>query len=188
VNLVLVRAGPPDFGDRLAGAFEVPLSPRGVEKARAAAGAVQLLGEAALVYHPPLGYAAEAGRLVSETLSVKARAAPDLAEPDMGLWQGLTEEELASRHPRAFEAFSRDARAVVPPEAEELDDARERLGRALLRIRRKHRREEKRVVVVAGELAFPLLVAAAEGKEAPRDLWRARRAGDDVRSFSLDET
>ena len=41
-------------------------------------------------------------------------------------------------------------------------------------------------VVVAGELAFALLAAAAEGKEAPRDLWHARRAGDDVRHFELE--
>lgn len=186
VKVVLVRAGPPEFGDRLAGALDVPLAAAGREKARANAGAVQLQGEVAMVWHPAEAYPREAGELVAGTLQVRGKALADLAEVHLGLWQGLTEEELLRRHPEAFEAFQLDARAVVPPEAEEVDDARERIGRALVKVRKAHRRERRLVVVVAGELAFALLVAAAEGKEAPRDLWRARRQGDDVRSFELD--
>src|SRR5262249_9809641 len=121
----------------------------------------------------------------AEALGVRARVDDDLREPDFGLWQGLTEEELAHRHKDAFRAFLRDARAVVPPEAEEIDLARERLGRALQTIQRASRRDGRLVVVVAGELAFPILAAACEGKEAPRDLWAARRR-DDVRSFELE--
>ncbi len=185
MKLVLARAGPPEFGDRLAGALDVPLAASGRERARATAGTIQMRGEVASVWHPAAAYAAEAGELVAETLKVRARPLAELAEPSLGLWQGLTLEDLEQRHPGAFGAFPRDARAVVPPEAEEVDAARERLGQALLRIRKTHRRERKIVVVIAGELGFPLLVAAAEGKEAPRDLWDARRAGEDVRGFEL---
>jgi probable phosphoglycerate mutase len=185
VKLALVRAGPPDFGDRLAGALDVPLSAAGRERARASAGAASLLAEAAVVYHPRASYPREAGALIAEALGVRARVEDDLREPDLGLWQGLTEEELAHRHKDAFRAFRRDARAVVPPEAEEIDVVRERLGRALQTIKKATRRDDRLVVVVAGELAFPILAAACEGKEAPRDLWDARRR-DDVRSFELD--
>ena len=185
MRLALVRAGPPRFGERVAGSLDVPLSPEGKDRARAAAAVVHALGEVSALYGPPGGYAGEAADIVASTLGSKRRSSADLQELHLGLWEGLDEVELAARHERAFAAFLRDARAVVPPEAEEVDDARERVGRALARIAKAHRRDKKLVVIVAPQFAFALLAAAAEGKAAPRDLWRSRLAGDDVRSFEL---
>jgi broad specificity phosphatase PhoE len=185
VKLVLVRAGPPEFQGRLAGALELPLSAEGRDRARAAAALIHAVGDTAAVHGPPAGHAEEAAAILATALGAKVRAAPDLAEVDMGLWQGLDPIELAERHGGAFASFQKDARAVVPPEAEEVDEARERLGKALTRLRRAHRREARLVVVVASELAFALLVSAAEGKEAPAQLWRLRQEGPDVRRFEL---
>jgi probable phosphoglycerate mutase len=186
VKLALVRAGPAELGGRVAGALSVPLSVEGRDRARKAAQAIGKLGPTAALYRPAEGHAAEAGEEIARALATSSRVAEGLEELDLGLWQGLDEAEIAQRHRRAFEAFQTDARAVVPPEAEEVTAAHARLGKALEAIRRAHRREARTVVVVAGELAFALLEAAALGKEAPPDLWRLRLVGDDVRILSRD--
>jgi broad specificity phosphatase PhoE len=147
---------------------------------------VHALGVTGTIYHSGVGHVAEAAKVLAGVLEgARLREMPELGELDLGLWQGLEEDELEVRHRDAFRAFQRDARAVVPPEAEEVDDARERLGRALARVRKVHKKDAKLVVVVAPEFAFALLVTAAAGQEAPPDLWKARWAGDDVRSYEL---
>lgn len=186
MKLALVRAAAPQFGDRLVGSAQVPLSPEGQERARAAAGLIAARGDVSRVYAPAQGHAAEAAALVSQGVkSAPVTARDDFAELHFGLWQGLLEPELVRRHKTAFRAFLTDARAVVAPEGEEVDKALERVGRALAKIRRRHARDPLQVVVVAPEFAFTLLVAAALGREAPPDLWRERSEGADVRFFEI---
>ncbi|MBI3725110.1 histidine phosphatase family protein [bacterium] len=186
MKLALVRARAPGFQGRLVGSLELPLSPEGKEKAQGTASSLRGIEGPVLVYHPGKGHAAEHAReLASALLGATLREDRELGEVDLGLWQGLTEEELALRHPAAFQAFLTDAQAVVPPEAEELEAAFERLASAVERLRRRHRHDSRLVVVVASELAFVLLDAALHNKGAPPGLWRLRGAGEDLRRFEL---
>jgi probable phosphoglycerate mutase len=187
LSLVLVRAVAPEFGGRVVGNADVPLGDHGRARARAAAELIRARGEVSRVHAPARGHAAEAAAVLAEALGggVPVVSSEQLAELHLGLWQGLTDDELARRHKVAFRAFVDCARAVVPPEGEEVDAARARLGRELARITKRRRRDRRSVVVVAPELAFVLLVAAVEGREAPDELWQVRRAGDDVRFFEI---
>jgi probable phosphoglycerate mutase len=179
-RVVLVRAGPPSFGGRVAGALEVPLATEGHTRAVAAAAAIRAAGGAARVYAPPAGFAHEAGRAIADELAAELKPRDDLAEVDLGLWQGLLEVELEQRHPDALRAWRRDARAVVPPGGEETREAFERLDAELVWIAKKQRKDPRPSVIVAGPLAHALLVAAAHATGPPPDLWQRSTRGTDV--------
>lgn len=179
-RIVLVRAGPASFGGRVAGALEVPLAQEGRARAVAAAAAIRAAGGSPRVWAPPAGFAHEAARVIADELGAELKAREELADVDLGLWQGLLEEELAQRHPDALRAWRRDARAVVPPGGEETGEAFERLRDELAAIAKKHRKDARPAVIVAGPLAHALLVGAVHGTGAPADLWARAAQGPDV--------
>ena len=57
----------------------------------------------------------------------------------MGLWQGLTPEELKMRFPTVFPQWLANPLGVTPPDGEPLAEAIGRIGSALQRIFRRNR-------------------------------------------------
>lgn len=131
-RVLLIQAGPTpwDIEGRLGGRHSLPLEP----DAR-----VWIQGTIDQLTHPPaVIYRAkrneacdETAKLIASKFKLRARDHPDLDEIDVGLWQGLTRNELRSRFPKAFAQWEKNPAAVNPPDGEPLENAMDRLAGAL---------------------------------------------------------
>jgi phosphoserine phosphatase len=130
-RLILVRHGATAWNaeGRYTTRSDIPLSPAGVEQARATAAA--LAGEGIdRAFCSPLARARETGRIVVEA---QLRGRPEmvvderLTEIDAGPFEGLTPAEIDAGPLREAHALWRaDTGVVTPPGAEPLEAARDR--------------------------------------------------------------
>ncbi|MBX3406661.1 MAG: histidine phosphatase family protein [Phycisphaeraceae bacterium] len=166
IRLLLVRSGPTawDAGGRLQGAADLPLSETGRAETETF---VRSLGRVTLatVYCAPDEASIETGRLLAglgRRLASRVQALPELADPHAGLWEGLRQDELEDRYPRAWGQFVEDACCVTPPEGETVDSLHARMMPVLSRAIAKAR-AGSRVCVVVRPLALGVLRCRLNG-------------------------
>lgn len=180
VRVLLMRTGESTWEaqGRMGGLADVPLSPAGREQVL---GAIESLGEvrlSAVVSGPDECSAASAGLLAKAT-GATARRVEDLAEVDMGLWEGLMERDLAARCPSAYRQWSECPASVCAPSGEVPAHAAERLMDALARVFERARGDQGAVAVVLRPMAFSLVSAALRG-ESSRECGAICRCGGQV--------
>jgi broad specificity phosphatase PhoE len=81
----------------------------------------------------------QAAKLAARHFNVRLRDSTALEPISMGLWQGLTREELRFRFPTVFQQWEENPLSVNPPQGESLAVATERFRAGLSRILRRHR-------------------------------------------------
>lgn len=106
-----------------------------------------------IVYHGPDELSHATARAVAKPLHVRTRALRDLAEADLGLWVGLTDEQLALRYQAAAELLRESPLNVAPPEGEPLADVARRIETML------GKQLQKRSEGAVGFVARPLVLA-----------------------------
>jgi broad specificity phosphatase PhoE len=139
-RVLLIQAGPTpwDIEGRLGGRHSLPLQP----DAR-----VWILQTIDQIATPPAAvYCAkrneacdETAKLVAAKFNLRPRDNADLDELDVGLWQGLTRNELRQRFRTAFGQWEKHADAITPTDGEPFADATERLTTALRSILSRNR-------------------------------------------------
>jgi broad specificity phosphatase PhoE len=77
--------------------------------------------------------------LLAGALGAKVRRVQDLREVDYGLWQGLTRQEVKRRNPKIYRRWTEAPGAVRPPDGETLQEAQERVRKALRAVLKRHR-------------------------------------------------
>lgn len=166
IRLLLVRSGPTcwDGGGRLQGACDLPLSDSGRAEIEAF---VRSLGKVSLsnVICAPDEASVETAKLVAAAgrrLAGKVLALPEFADPHVGLWEGMRQEDLEDRYPRAWGQFTEDVLSVTPPEGETIDSLQARLFPALGRVLAKAR-AGARVCIVVRPLALGVLRCRLKG-------------------------
>jgi broad specificity phosphatase PhoE len=106
--LLLARHGETDWNRerRWQGHADRPLTPRGVEQARALAARVAGT-ELDAVYSSDLRRARDTAAAVATNVGLPLEPTPELREVDVGSWSGLTRAEAAARFPAAFARWER---------------------------------------------------------------------------------
>ena len=133
-RMVLVRHGETvgQSSIRFYGSTDVPLSREGREQARRARG--QIPGEGFdLVVASPLTRAWQTASIVAPGLPIRLES--DFREIDFGLWEGLTEQEIAARDPILYQDWQAGRTDFEFPEGEHRAAFRARVGRGLERLR-----------------------------------------------------
>jgi len=122
-TIYIVRVGETAWerNGRQQGQLDSPLTPKGIEQARAAGRALRTLlpeGPPVSMEISPLGRAGHTAALLCAELELDASAmvvSPLLIEHNLGAWQGLTNEEIDTQYPGARRAREADKwRYVVP--------------------------------------------------------------------------
>ncbi len=90
--------------------------------------------------------------LLAKQLNTKAKKVAQLREIGLGLWEGLTPDQLQKRFGKAYKQWKGDPSSVHPPEGEELAAGAERLLAAFNQLARKH--TDECFGVVLGRLSF----------------------------------
>ncbi len=138
IRLLVVRSGSTcwDGGGRLQGACDLPLSETGRADVEALTRSLGTVTFSTVVCAPDEA-SVETAKLVAAAgrrSSGKVQAVPELADPHVGLWEGMRQEELEDRYPRAWGQFTDDALSVTPPEGDTIDSLQARLLPALARV------------------------------------------------------
>lgn len=159
-RLVLIRAGSTAWDEdaRLAGRTDLPLCTAGRADADAAADTVSSLPMEVVLSAPDEGSRETAAKVASVSRA-KVRAVEGLAEPDMGLWEGLQESDLRERYPTAFGRWKDDPTSVSPPEGEDYLHAETRVVDTLRAALEKLGGEHPAVAIVLRPLALAILRA-----------------------------
>lgn len=171
MQIVLIRPGATVYSEqgRIAGNLELPLSEGGQAEVRALIPQVEPLKLTA-IYSNEAGVEDETAELLSESLGIKHKTLPELANLDHGLWQGLLIDEICEKQSKVSKQWQENAGAICPPEGEMLEEALVRVEDALDRIVRKN--TEGVVGVVVQEPLASVIRYRLQGTEYG-DLWEA---------------
>lgn len=138
-HLILIRAGVTDYDlqKRIRGTLDLPLCAAGIAEAEHA-GTMLAPAPPAVLYAAQARCATETAGIVARHSGLRPRRVAGLANLDMGLWQGMLVDDIRRKQPRLHRQWQDNPWAVAPPEGELLDDACERVERALEKILRRH--------------------------------------------------
>jgi probable phosphoglycerate mutase len=137
------------------GSTDTPLTERGLAQAgRVALHLAEHFADAAAVYCSPLRRARDTAGAIGERLGRAPRIDPDLAEFDLGLWEGRSFAALHHEH-RLWEGM-RDDPDFAPHGGESPRRVAERICEALRRIEQAHAGERVIVVAHGGALSIGL--------------------------------
>lgn len=115
MRVLLIRHGRSTWNAerRWQGSADPPLSPEGVAQAEAAAVAMQGLA-IRIVVSSDLVRARSTAEIIARTAGVRVSIEPALRERDVGLWSGLTSDEIEARWPGRLEAYRADPGMPFP--------------------------------------------------------------------------
>lgn len=117
-----------------AGSGGWPLRPEGRKQAEALARQVQCLAITE-IWTSPLPRARQTAEIVAGICAIPIFEDEDLRELDAGPWEGLTDDEVASRFPNDYRRWTSDPAGFVLPGRETLTDVMQRMVRAIDRRR-----------------------------------------------------
>ncbi len=137
---------------RRQGRTDTPLSPIGVQQARALAERMADIPLEA-VYSSPLTRASETARMIAERHGLTVTLSDDLLEMDLGAWEGKTDAEIVeSGQEQLLRRYQTEPDRVRPPGGEPLEHVAERMQRFLKELRGRHLEGSVAVVGHGGSL------------------------------------
>jgi probable phosphoglycerate mutase len=101
----------------------------------------------AVVHHPPDEAATDTAHIVARRLGARTRAVSELAEPNLGLLEGLTEDQFGERFPTRHRQWIEDPGSFHAPEGDSLLQAARRIQAAVARILKRSRSRETAIVL-----------------------------------------
>lgn len=139
MNLILVRHGETQYNleKRAIGLNPVELDDRGRRQAQRAAEALTSLAPIAL-YTSPLPRALETATIISQRLGIEVCPRDSLREANIGLLDGLTQDEMWQQYPDFMQTWYRDASTAVMPGGESILQVQERAWNTIEEIKDRH--------------------------------------------------
>jgi broad specificity phosphatase PhoE len=163
-RVLLIQAAPTpwDAEGRMGGNPTLPLATDGEIALRRT---LQTLTEAiaALFTYAQNQACEQAAKLVARHFSVRLRDNESLEPISMGLWQGLTREELRFRFPTVFQQWEENPLSVNPPQGESLKDGTERFRAGLIKILRRYRGQA--IALVLRPMAMQVCAGLLRGED-----------------------
>ncbi len=156
-RVVIMCAGPTawDAEDRIGGDHNLPLSAEGLSLVRQRITELTDIPEA--IFYPPDHEAClQTAQAMAERFKIRPKAIAELGPMRLGLWQGLTRQEMAHRFPSVREQWEDNPLAVHPPEGESVPQAVERLNKGLRRVLRKNR--GRCIAIISRSLSMQIIV------------------------------
>lgn len=150
-----------DEAGRLQGASDLPPCPAGLAALDALIVRAAAASPTAILTATDEASIETASRLAHAT-GLKPRLLKALAEPSLGLWEGLQESTVIERHPTTYRIWSCDPARVAPPEGSEFNQSAERIIMGLVRFLEKTART--RIAVVARPMARAILSSWVRGE------------------------
>ena len=187
VTLVLLSAAPTawDEAGRLIGRAALPATDLGTDALHQKARQFVDGFEASLdgVLCGPEDSTHASGALLAEAAGCRLRKIEELANVDLGLWEGALKEELEGRCPSTFKAWREQPDRIRPPEGESIGDAAVRAMAAIRKALEKSKTEHP----VLGVAVRPLLwaaILAMMNEEQWSVYWTLADAAGEIRTLT----
>jgi len=143
--------------NRLQGHSDQPLNALGLQQAQRAGayfGAVHASGaRVAALYSSPLQRSRQTAEAIVHATGLPVQIEPELAEMSLGVWEGLTPEEIDARFDGGYHLWRVSPSRVVIPEAEPAAAFHQRVTRVFARIALRHLDQEVVIVTHGGVIA-----------------------------------
>jgi probable phosphoglycerate mutase len=163
-ELWFVRHGQTDWNTelRIQGSIDKPLNSTGIEQAQALA---QKLKDTHFdaIYSSPARRAYQTASAIAKQLGMSIRIDDRLKEISLGLWEGLTWQQVQERYPEMFAMRKADPVHFAPEGAETYGDLARRMVLAANDIALAHPGE--RVLVVSHGMSLATLLSKAKGTD-----------------------
>jgi broad specificity phosphatase PhoE len=154
ITLTVIRCGETTWEaqGRVHGVTDLPLSDAGriavtADLIHLGAGGGGGGAKISMIHHPPDEAATDTARLCAALLGAKLRESPELNDPNLGLLEGLIEQEFAERFRSRHKQWKEDPITLSPPEGEDIATAADRIFRGVAKIIRRSRGEEVALVL-----------------------------------------
>jgi broad specificity phosphatase PhoE len=146
INLIQCGQTIWDVERRVHGSTDLPLSETGRRSMIEEFNRVHAV-KATVVHHPGDEAATDTAQLAAERWKAKTKEADDLADPNLGLLEGLGSQDFEDRFPSRHRQWEEDPMSLMPPEGERLTEAADRIFGEVARIINRSRGEEVAVVL-----------------------------------------
>jgi broad specificity phosphatase PhoE len=133
----------------------------------------------------PSDVSMESARLLVGTTETKIRTIDDLAEVNLGLWEGVRREDLEERFPSVYSQWIEQPGTVAPPDGESLEEVQDRVLGVLFSRLLKLKSEHPVVGLVLRPYAWSVLKCWLDQRPLS-EVWGYLEGGGSVESFSLD--
>jgi len=185
-RIILIHAGPTpwDAEGRLTGNHTQPLTD---DAHRAIESLVPKLPEnVAAVYRCKSNEACdEVAKLVAKRYRLKPRHSDALDAVNLGLWQGLTHDQLRFRFATAFPRWEENPASVIPPNGESFDQALSRLDHAARNI---VRRDRGKTIVIAMRPMAQQMLGGILRRRNPEQITAHLHKACQLETIELDES
>ena len=147
-KLYYVRHGQSTYNalKRYAGSLDVELSELGKEQAKQVGETLKNHSIDVIVVSPQIR-AQQTAKIINQNLDLPMETENDLREICVGLYEGLTREEVASKYPERWKQGASRSFTTAVHDGESAQEVQDRVFEALDRISEKHK--DKHVLVVA---------------------------------------
>jgi broad specificity phosphatase PhoE len=187
VTLVLLSAAPTawDEAGRLIGRAALPATDAGTDALHQRSKAfVESSGlDLDFVLCGPEDSTLASGALLAEAAGCKLRKIEDLANVDLGLWEGSLREELEGRCPSTFKAWREQPDRIRPPDGESIGDAGERALAAIRKVLEKTKGEHPVVGVAIRPPLWAALITMMN-EESWASYWTLADAAGEIRTVT----
>lgn len=166
MRLIVARHGETEWNaeGREIGQLDSQLTPRGIEQAQRLAQRLSRV-KIAVVYSSDLGRAMKTAEIVAAACQTEVRPDPNLRERHMGIFQGLTVQEIRQQFPAERKRYEENQDYAIP-EGESGSQRSERTIRALTEIAERHSDQTVVAVTHSGVLRgfFECVLALPTGQ------------------------
>lgn len=171
INVLLIRSGDSEWDrtGRLVGQADLPLCDK-ARKDLADSSALLDGVELSVVLHAADQCSAGTAALYARVTGSKPREVADLADMDMGLWEGMRDQDLEDKAPTAYRQWRENPANVQVPGGESVMDASGRISAGLARAIEKLRTPDPGVGVVLRPMAYGLIRCWLTGRPVG-ELW-----------------
>lgn len=176
MKVALIPCGPTDWRQkgRLLGRVELELAPDGEVQCTQWGEQLRPL-MLSRIFHAPDELSKATAQHIGRRLNIPTKALNALVEVDLGLWAGLTEEELKKRYAKAHRQLVESPLNVSPPQGEDFSDAADRV-RACLKKRIKPNGPAA-IGLVMRPLTYAMARYVLEGA-ASAEIWETSQCAD----------
>jgi broad specificity phosphatase PhoE len=149
------------------GHLDSPLTPLGIQQAQALGHRLKTVGFDAL-YSSDLGRAVQTAEIIGRICGKPVQLNSSLRERHMGVFQGLTREEISEKYPEQMAAYDRLGFLDLIPGGETAQERTDRSVRTLTEIASRHPEQTSVVVThggfLTGFLGFVLGIPFSNGR------------------------